>query len=156
MFTQFVPPKHSHTTTYHSKLNTDTLQHSTNTPPTTQPNKLIQQFTPKISPSELSLPRETRRTPAQLSTNKSSILISYLHKVDETSYPSAPPPLQNTPTYHKPSIQLHTLIYLKQHTGPLDVSRESGASTSQVEGTSGRTVLNYWVVGPLHSYTQEG
>ena len=32
-------------------------------------------------------------------------------------------PLQNTPTYHRASIQLHTLIYLKQHTGPLDVSR---------------------------------
>ena len=32
-----------------------------------------------------------------------------------------------TPTYHRTSIQLHTLIYLKQHTGPLDVSREGGA-----------------------------
>ena len=37
-----------------------------------------------------------------------------------------------------------------------DVSRESGASASQVEGTSGRTGLNYLVVGPLHSYTQVG
>ena len=47
-------------------------------------NKLIHQHAPKISPSELSLPRETRRTLAQLRTNKSPILISYLHKVDET------------------------------------------------------------------------
>ena len=31
-------------------------------------------------------------------------------------------PVQNTPTYHRASIQMHTLIYLKQHTGPLDVS----------------------------------
>ena len=53
-----------------------------------QDNKLIQQFAPKISPSELSLPRETRRTLAQLRTNKSPILISYLHKVDETHYHS--------------------------------------------------------------------
>ena len=43
---------------------------------------------------------------------------------------------------HVPSILLHTLIYLTQHTGPLDVSRESGASASQVEGTSGMTTLN--------------
>ena len=65
-------------------------------------------------------------------------------------------PLQNTPTYHKASIQLHTLIYLKQHTGPLDVSREGGASANQVERTPGRATLTSWVVGPLHSYTQEG
>ena len=65
-------------------------------------------------------------------------------------------PLQNTPTYHRASIQLHTLIYLKQHTGPLDVSREGGASASQVERTPGRATLTSWVVGHLHSYTQEG
>ena len=41
-------------------------------------------------------------------------------------------PLQNIPTYHRTSTQLHTLIYLKQYTGPLDVSREGSASASQV------------------------
>ena len=51
---------------------------------------------PKISPSELSLPREARRTLAQLRTNKSPILISYLHKVDETRYPSPLCPLCKT------------------------------------------------------------
>ena len=51
---------------------------------------------PKISPSELSLPRETRRTLAQLRTNKSPILISYLHKVDETHHPSPLCPLCKT------------------------------------------------------------
>ena len=65
-------------------------------------------------------------------------------------------PLQNKPTYNRVSIQLHTLIYLKQHTGPLDVSREGGASASHVERTPGRATLTSWVVGPLHSYTQEG
>ena len=73
-----------------------------------------------------------------------------------TSVQSHLSPLQNTPTYHRTSIQLHTLIYLKQHTGPLDVSRECGVSASQVERTPGRATLTYWVVGPLHSYTQEG
>ena len=62
----------------------------------------------------------------------------------------------NTPTYHRASIQLHTRIYLKQHTGLLDVSREGSASASQVERTPGRPTLTYWVVGPLHSYTHEG
>ena len=73
-----------------------------------------------------------------------------------SSVQSPLPPLQNTPTYHRASIQLHTLIYLKQHTGPLDVSREGGASAGQVERTPGRAALTYWVVGPLHNYTQEG
>ena len=59
-------------------------------------NKLIHQHAPKISPSELSLPRETRRTLAQLRTNKSPILISYLHKVDETHHPSPLCPLCKT------------------------------------------------------------
>ena len=73
-----------------------------------------------------------------------------------TSVQSHLPPLQNTPTYHRSSIQLHTLIYLKQHTGPLDVSREGVAFASQVERTPGRATLTYWVVGPLYSYTQDG
>ena len=64
-------------------------------------------------------------------------------------------PLCNTPTYHRASIQLHTLIYLKQHTGPLDVSWEGGASAGQVEKTPGRATLPSWVVGLLHSCTGE-
>ena len=36
----------------------------------------------------------------------------------------------------------HTYI-LKQHTGPLDVSREGDASASQVERTPGRATLTY-------------
>ena len=52
-----------------------------------------------------------------------------------------PRPTQNTPTYHRPPFQLHTSIYLKQHTGPLDVSRESGAPAGQVEETPGRASL---------------
>ena len=59
-------------------------------------NKLIHQHAPKISSSELSLLRETRRTLAQLRTNKSPILISYLHKVDETHHTSPLCPLCKT------------------------------------------------------------
>ena len=89
-------------------------------------NKLIHQHAPKISPSELSLPRETRRTLAQLRTNKSPILISYLHKSQRNTPHTLPSlsPMQNTPTYHL--FNCTHLYYLKQHTGPLVVSRESG------------------------------
>ena len=66
------------------------------------------------------------------------------------------PLLKNTPTYNRASIQLHKLIYLKQHTRPLDVSREGVASAGQVERTHGRATLTSWVVRPLHSHTQEG
>ena len=64
-----------------------------------------------------------------------------------------------------PPILLHIPIYLKQHTGPLDVSRESGASADQLEETPGRAYLEklgcrtppqLHAGGPLHSYTQEG
>ena len=64
-------------------------------------NKLIHQHATKISPSKLSIPRETRRTLAQLRTNKSPILI-YLYKVDDTP------------------------IYIKQRTGPLEVEETPG------------------------------
>ena len=49
--------------------------------------------------------------------------------------------MQNTPTYHRPPFQLHTPIYPKNHTGPLVVSRESGAPADQVEETPGRASL---------------
>ena len=58
-----------------------------------------------------------------------------------TSVQSHLSPLKNTPTYHRASIQLHTLIYLKQHTGPLDVSREGSSSASKVERTPGKATL---------------
>ena len=100
-------------------------------------NKLIHQHAPKISSSKLSLPRETRRTLAQLRTNKSPILISYLHKVDETHHTSPLCPLCKT---HPHTIYSTAYTYIPQ-TGPLDVSRDSGASASQVEETSGRAAL---------------
>ena len=52
---------------------------------------------PHISSSEEILPRLTRRTLAQLRTNKSPFLKSYLHKVDAKSHAS---PLFVTNTTH--------------------------------------------------------
>ena len=59
-------------------------------------NKILRTPPPHISSSEERLPRLTGRTLAQLRTNKSPFLKSYLHKVDAKSHPSPLFPLCNT------------------------------------------------------------
>ena len=63
-------------------------------------NKILHIPPPHISSSEEILPRLTRRTLAQLRTNKSPFLKSYLHKEDAKSHPSPLFPLCNTHTHH--------------------------------------------------------
>ena len=63
-------------------------------------NKILRTPPPHISSSEERLPHLTRRTLAQLITNKSPFLKSYLHKVDAKSHPSPLCPLCNTHTHH--------------------------------------------------------
>ena len=67
-------------------------------------NKILRTPPPHISSSEESLPRPTRRTLAQLRTNKSHILKSYLHKVDAKTHPS---PLCPWICGHTPPRWLH-------------------------------------------------
>ena len=62
-------------------------------------NQILRIPPPHISSSEERLPRLTRRTLAQLRTNKSPFLKSYLHKVDAKSHPSPLWPLYNTHTH---------------------------------------------------------
>ena len=59
-------------------------------------NKILRTPPPHIRSSEEILTRLTRRTIAQLRTNKSPFLKSYLHKVDAKSHPSPLCPLCNT------------------------------------------------------------
>ena len=47
------------------------------------PIKVLQDQTPSVSPAELLLSRETRRTLAQLRTNKSPLLVSYLFSIGD-------------------------------------------------------------------------
>ena len=63
--------------------------------PTIGNNKIMRAPPPYISSSEEILTPLTRRTLAQLRTNKSPFLKSYSHKVDAKSHPSplCPPPL---------------------------------------------------------------
>ena len=55
--------------------------------------KWAQDQTPSVSPAELLLSRETRRTLAQLRTNKSPLLVSYLFSIGDPRHPSPLCPL---------------------------------------------------------------
>ena len=57
------------------------------------PNKVLQDQTPSVSPAELLLSRETRHTLAQLRTNKSPLLVSYLYSIGDPRHPSPLCPL---------------------------------------------------------------
>ena len=56
-------------------------------------NKVLNQPAPLIHKSEADLDHSTRRTLAQLRTNKSPLLLSYLHKIDPESHPTPNCPL---------------------------------------------------------------
>ena len=53
-------------------------------------NKILRTHPPQVSSTEENLPRHTRRTLAQLRTNKSPFLLSYLHKIN-TPITTLPP-----------------------------------------------------------------
>ena len=55
--------------------------------------KILRTHPPRVSSTEENLPRHTRRTLAQLRTNKSPFLPSYLHKIDASTHPSPLCPL---------------------------------------------------------------
>ena len=66
-------------------------------------NKVLNQPAPSIHKSEEALDHSTRRTLAQLRTNKSPLLLSYLHKIDSGSHPTPGCPLcghENHDTVH--------------------------------------------------------
>ena len=62
-------------------------------------NKILRTPPPHISSPEEILPRLTRRVHAQLRTNKSPFLKSYVHKVDAKSHPSSLCTLCNAHTH---------------------------------------------------------
>ena len=87
-------------------------------------NKILRTPLPHISSSEERLPHLTRCTIAQLRTNKSPILKSYLHKVDTKSHPSPICSLCNTHTTHTisstaPTYAPHCHLWIYGHT-PLE------------------------------------
>ena len=68
-------------------------------------NKILRTPPPHISSSEEILPRLTRRTLAQLRTNKSPIILTQIRR--QITSITTMPPLQHPPTWHTPSLQLH-------------------------------------------------
>ena len=55
--------------------------------------KILHTHPPQVSSTEENLPWHTRHTLAQLRTNKSPFLLSYLHKIDASTHPSPLCPL---------------------------------------------------------------
>ena len=97
-------------------------------------NKILRTPPPHISSSEEILPRLTRRTLAQLRTNKSPFFKSYLHKVDAKSHPSSLFCLCNT---HASSLQLHPHMHHIVTTGFVDRPRRSDCTAGQTDGEAG-------------------
>ena len=79
-------------------------------------NKILRIPPPHTSNSEERLPRLTGRTLAQLRTNKSPFLKSYLHKVVAKTHPSPLCPLCNIHTHY-----LFNCTHIRTTLSPLDL-----------------------------------
>ena len=98
---------------------------------TRQPNKIIAQIPPPIHKLEQTLPRKTRRTLAQLRTNKSPFLMSYLHKINPTKHTSPLCPLckaQNHDTTH-----LFNCTFIRTNLQPLDIRNDPIATAELLQ-----------------------
>ena len=62
-------------------------------------NKLLNRPPPDIDKKEETLPHSTRRKFSQLRTNKSPLLMTYLHKINPANHPAANCPLCNDPNH---------------------------------------------------------
>ena len=62
-------------------------------------NKLLNRPPPDIDKREETLPHSTRRKLSQLRTNKSPLLMTYIHKIDPANHPAANCPLCNDPNH---------------------------------------------------------
>ena len=98
-------------------------------------NKILRTPPPHTSSSEEILPRLTRRTLAQLRTNKSPFLKSYLHKVDAKTHPSPLCPLCNIHTHD--THHLFNCTHIRTTLSPLDLWTDPAGVTAQMDGEAG-------------------
>ena len=84
-------------------------------------NKILRTHPPQVSSTEENLPRHTRRTLAQLRTNKSPFLLSYLHKIDALTHPSPLCPLCRT---HEHTTHLFSCPQIHTTLSALDLWRD--------------------------------
>ena len=101
-------------------------------------NKILRTPPPHISSSVEILPRLNRRTLAQLRTNKSPFLNSYLHKVNVKTHPSPLRPLCNTHTHdiHHLFNCTHICTTLSLAGGPQAGRSDSPPPLARVMGAS--------------------
>ena len=100
-------------------------------------NKILCTLPPHISSSEERLPRLTCRTLAQLRTNKSPFLKSYLHKVNAKTHPSPLCQLCNIHTHDTSSLQLHPHTHHIVTPGFVDRPRRSECTAGQMDREAG-------------------
>ena len=91
-------------------------------------NKILRTPPPHTSSSEEILPRLTRRTLAQLRTNKSPFLKSYLHKVNAKTHPSPLCPLCNIHTHD--THHLFNCTHIRTTLSPLDLWTDPAGVTA--------------------------
>ena len=91
-------------------------------------NKILRTPPPHTSSSEERLPRLTRRTLAQLRTNKSPFLKSYLHKVDAKIHPSPLCPLGNIHTHD--THHLFNCTHIRTTLSPLNLWTDPAGVTA--------------------------
>ena len=91
-------------------------------------NKILRTPPPHTSSSEEILPRLTRRTLAQLRTNKSPFLKSYLHKVDAKTHPSPLCPLCNIHTHD--THHLFNCTHIRTTLSPRDLWTDPAGVTA--------------------------
>ena len=97
-------------------------------------NKILRTPPPHIISAEELIPRLTRRTPAQLRTNKSPFLKSYLHKVNAKSHPSLTmPPLQHPHTWTHTISSTSPTYAPHCHPWICGLTRWSGGAADQME-----------------------
>ena len=104
-------------------------------------NKILRTVPPHIISSEEILPRLTHCTLAQLITNKSPFLISYLHKVDVKTHPSPLCPLCNTHTHD--THHIFHYIHIRTTLSPLDLWTDPAGVTVLVARWTKKLLVNH-------------
>ena len=108
-------------------------------------NKILCTHPPQVSSTEVNLPQHTCRTLAQLRTNTSPFLLSYLHKIDASTHPSPLRPLVafTNILHHSIGTYKHRAYYT---TSPqLSTDTHHAVGPGFVEGTQGvAALLDNW------------
>ena len=119
-------PIHKHTTYVNTPRLKKTLFSTTTTTQQTFPESLQQTCATYIHPPHISssgeiLPCITRRTLAQLRTNKSPFLKSYVHKVDAKTHPSPLCPLCKCNIHTHDTHHIFNCTHIRTTLSPLDL-----------------------------------